>query len=234
MAVSQNGWPAQTAAPTHKLSRITGRVLAGDVAKLFEYLVDQFHYRVEPIDLASSWGWAYRPIRGTTNTVSNHASGTAIDLNAPKHPLGKGGTFTPSQVAAIRKILSELGGVIRWGGDYARKDEMHFEINVSPQSGRVAVAATKLGIPHPESQAANSLGVINAQALPTLTFKSKGQAVGALQTKLKQLGYYPGKIDQDFGKQTESAVRAFQRANKLKDDGIVGAKTWGLLNQGAM
>src|SRR5690606_27057234 len=75
------------------------------------------------------WGYAERPIRGSS-VISNHASGTAIDLNATKHPLGASGTFTSTQVTRIREILAVTRNHVRWGGDYTgRKDEMHFEIN---------------------------------------------------------------------------------------------------------
>jgi hypothetical protein len=63
--------------------------------------------------------------------VSNHGSGTAIDINWDDHPLSAVHTFTSDQEAAIRKKAGELG--LRWGGDYrSRKDEMHFEIANGP------------------------------------------------------------------------------------------------------
>lgn len=58
---------------------------------------------------------------------------------------------------------------------------------------------------------------------------SKGADVSTLQRKLVSLGYTL-KIDGDFGQGTEDAVRAMQRSFKLKDDGIVGDKTWAFLN----
>jgi len=144
MATSQNGWTVHTSsARLVPLRWATGRVVAGDVHDIFDYLCERFDAEVEPIIRAHSWGWAYRAIRGQTSGYSNHASGTAIDLNAPAHPLGRRGTFTAAQVAAIRRILADLGGVVRWGGDYVnRADEMHFEINAS--AAQVAAVARRL------------------------------------------------------------------------------------------
>ncbi len=64
---------------------------------------------------------------------------------------------------------------------------------------------------------------------------SKGQEVSKIQARLKELGYYLGPIDADFGGGTETAVKAFQRANRLVVDGKVGPNTWAsLFDGGAM
>ncbi len=52
-----------------------------------------------------------------------------------------------------------------------------------------------------------------------------GANVKTLQQKLKNWGYYKGKVDGIFGSQTKSAVIYFQKKNGLTPDGIVGAKT---------
>ena len=64
---------------------------------------------------------------------------------------------------------------------------------------------------------------------------SRGAAVKTLQTALKNQGYYSGKIDGIYGKGTEKAVKAFQRKNGLKADGIAGPQTQAKLyaNSGA-
>lgn len=56
------------------------------------------------------------------------------------------------------------------------------------------------------------------------------EAVRSVQRRLKDLGYYKGSADGDFGPATEEAVKAFQRANGLKADGKVGPKTLEKMN----
>ncbi len=52
-----------------------------------------------------------------------------------------------------------------------------------------------------------------------------------LQRALQKAGYDPGPIDGTIGRKTKKAVKAFQKDRGLKADGIVGEKTWTLLNQ---
>jgi len=61
---------------------------------------------------------------------------------------------------------------------------------------------------------------------PQLKRGASGAAVTRLQEALKRAGYDPGGVDGDFGPTTDSAVRAFQKANSLAVDGIVGPDTW--------
>jgi peptidoglycan hydrolase-like protein with peptidoglycan-binding domain len=56
-----------------------------------------------------------------------------------------------------------------------------------------------------------------------------GSDVLAVQTKLQELGYFKGSLGGNFGPITQAAVIAFQKANKLEVDGIVGIKTWNAL-----
>jgi len=63
-------------------------------------------------------------------------------------------------------------------------------------------------------------------AEPTLKKGAKGQAVKDLQEALEALGLKPGAVDGVFGRQTEDAVKAFQKLKGLEVDGIAGAITW--------
>lgn len=59
---------------------------------------------------------------------------------------------------------------------------------------------------------------------------SKGESVKKMQQRLKTLGYYSGTVDGDFGENTENAVKAFQKANGLTADGVVGTQTLNKIN----
>jgi len=56
-----------------------------------------------------------------------------------------------------------------------------------------------------------------------------GKEVKRIQRQLQKLDYYQGAIDGIYGGGTESAVKAFQRANELTVDGLVGPNTWKVL-----
>lgn len=150
--ITQNCWPAITEGTDPRLEAsewVTGRLLAGDVRTVLEHVAARFDAEVEPVDVDSSWAWAYRAVRGEDGGLSNHASGTSIDLNATEHPLGVTDTFTDDQVAGIRAVLDEVAPVVAWGGDFAgRVDEMHFEI-VGDAAAVAEVAARLRGEPVP-------------------------------------------------------------------------------------
>lgn len=62
--------------------------------------------------------------------------------------------------------------------------------------------------------------------MPTLRRGSQGDEVADLQTILNARYGADLEVDGNFGKATETAVKAFQKANGLTADGVVGAKTW--------
>lgn len=144
MASSQNGWPVATRdqqdrAPLIRDVTVPNGVLAGDVAIVFRWLAAEYDRRVERLQKGECWGWFVKSIEGSS-TISNHASGTAVDFNAPGNPMGQGTTkrsMTAAQIDTCHALERESGGVLRWGGDFSRNDPMHWEINAD----RAAVAA---------------------------------------------------------------------------------------------
>lgn len=71
-------------------------------------------------------------------------------------------------------------------------------------------------------------------ALTMLKKGARGIEVRSMQALLRVLGYGLGSygVDGDFGKDTESAVKQFQKAKGIEVDGVVGKDTWTKLIKG--
>lgn len=83
------------------------------------------------IHLVRNWSGSYcaRFIRGSRHVLSNHAYGTAFDINYPWNRLGQPGA-RKGEVGSVRELvdLANASGFY-WGGHYTRrKDPMHFEV----------------------------------------------------------------------------------------------------------
>jgi hypothetical protein len=149
--LSSNGWPAsqdraEIGIKSYTVPGTKTKLACAELAApLLIGFCAEFHKLIEPIDEGAldDWGYCFRMVRGTTAKLSNHSSGTAIDLNAPKDALGKVGTFPAEKVPMIRALSAKYG--LKWGGDYVnRKDEMHWEINLAP--AKAAALIIKLGL----------------------------------------------------------------------------------------
>jgi len=64
------------------------------------------------------------------------------------------------------------------------------------------------------------------EAIPEAKSRPNNKQV---QIALRNAGFEPGALDGKMGRQTRDAIKAFQRANNLKEDGKVGKKTWAVL-----
>ena len=68
-----------------------------------------------------------------------------------------------------------------------------------------------------------------ATKVATLKYGSSGSAVQDLQQRLKDLGYYTGEVDGQFGGGTRTALKLFQQQHGLTSDGVLGSKTAAVL-----
>lgn len=160
MATSQNGWYVlESNRTTGSLPRLRKWVIPGTNRHLYlrdgsaGFLLVHFalwwHRWVSRLDggVWDEWGWAVRPIRGQTSGYSNHASGTAADLDATQYPRGVPilRVMKPVTITAIRVRLRLYGGVLGWGGNYtSTPDGMHVEINSGVTIARAEAVAKRL------------------------------------------------------------------------------------------
>lgn len=225
MATSQNGRKVFTEAPGGRLKWITGRVDPA-LVDLFDYYCERYNKEVEKINPDHSWGWANREIRGGGD-ISNHASGSAVDLNAPKHPLGVRGTFSSHQEKALKKILDDIDGILRHGHFYkGRIDSMHAELRNGASNSDVRKAMAKIKRGEGDSGGGSGSGGSHADGM--LNRGDRGTAVQDLQKFMNRVFPAYSKLVTDgvFGPKTEAVVKEFQkRVGGLVVDGIVGPKT---------
>ncbi|MGF1668267.1 MAG: M15 family metallopeptidase, partial [Acidimicrobiia bacterium] len=84
----------------------------------------------------SSWAYNCRNIAGTDNH-SLHSFGIAIDIDPTVNPYTTGdpysGKIKASHVAAALAVKNMRGrSVWSWGGNWTKRDRMHFQIDVGP------------------------------------------------------------------------------------------------------
>jgi hypothetical protein len=115
----ERGWSA------YKTGRVlVHRAIASDLQALFRAwkeagLLD----RIVSID----GFWNPRLVRGSTTTLSNHALGTAFDVNAASNPLGSGGAGAGEKGSTVELEEVAWKHGFTTGRGWSRPDPMHFE-----------------------------------------------------------------------------------------------------------
>lgn len=144
--LSENGWPMIDAKDTVSVQVIPAAkkvpLRKGDVATILNAFIILYHREVEPIT-SQVWGWS----DDNDVATSNHMSGTAIDINAPKYPWGLR-VMPADRIKKVRALLKKFEGVIFWGGEWSRPDEMHYQIGLPPSNPKVKEFAAKLNRGH--------------------------------------------------------------------------------------
>ena len=137
MTQSLNGWPV----PPKELKKfkVPGAnrniTLDKDAGRPLIALVADYHKNVRAIDQGPTdeGGYADRDARSAPGKKSNHASGTAVDINwSEEGAMGSNwGKKFFSDVTNAAKVLilkKRYGAILQWGGDWKAKDYMHWEI----------------------------------------------------------------------------------------------------------
>jgi peptidoglycan hydrolase-like protein with peptidoglycan-binding domain len=68
------------------------------------------------------------------------------------------------------------------------------------------------------------------QSEPVLRVGSSGLPVRRLQSRMSAVGFDTGGVDGRFSPKTEQAVKQLQQQSSLSVDGVVGPKTWAIVD----
>ena len=209
------------------------------------------------VTLPTGWSWVDGTLK--MNTIgdqtfkanyagdTNHQAGTNVDVTVKVVRRSSGGGGGSSYYAPV---VPDMPMVYRGCTGDAVKT-LQEKLNAKGfNSGNVdGIFGAKTYAAVTAFQKANSLGVdgivgkltwaklydatpVNVTPVttqPMLRTGSRGDAVRKLQELLNAKGYTCGSVDGIFGSKTYAAVLAFQKANGLAADGIVGSLTWAKL-----
>lgn len=159
--------------------------------------------------------------------TSNHGWGVAADLSdTPSVPLSD----------KTKRWLAAHGPSFGYWNT-VKSEAWHWSYCLGDQVPRAVLdAEAGLGIKPPPKIDWSDVAKVDKE-LAKITYpgvlkkNSVGVAVRAVQWKLDAAGHELS-VDGDFGAKTAAAVKAFQAANDLEADGIVGQVTWGALGLG--
>lgn len=218
---SYNGWPGSSdpaaigVVPFGDAQDLPfpGGVKGGDVWAVLGYVAVALHTRVEACVAGWDWGYTWKANQNNPSQLSCHASGTAIDWNAPLHSNGSSGTFSDAQRGEIYRILDEVRGAVSWLEGY---DEMHFEICVD--AATLADVAAEL----PDNEGADDVTDDDVQRIADAVLDSlrsekvvsynKVDAGSGKETQTK------GSVTEALGSAATYAGRAAYRATKLDNE----------------
>lgn len=150
-------------------------------------------------------------------------------------PDGIFGTMTHSAVMVFQRenglVVDGIFGVASWAKLYSDDVVAAGSSGIGEDDTTADEEEDTEATPPADNTADEEEGVSNggAQSMPELYLWDVADAVSTLQQMLNDKGYDAGTVDGDFGMNTYNAVKAFQRANGLVVDGIVGQATWSKL-----
>ena len=154
--------------------------------------------------------------KGNTGAAVTALQNRLIELGFLKGTAS--GTYDAATISAVRSFQKKNGISSNGTADLKTQQAIYSD-------GAVSASAT--ATPKPTKTPKPTATV----AIPEQSLRSgdSGDDVKTVQKRLKELGYYKSNIDGKMGRMTVNALKAFQKDNKLEDDGVAGKATYALL-----
>ncbi|MBR4039458.1 MAG: peptidoglycan-binding protein [Clostridia bacterium] len=152
--------------------------------------------------------------KGGTSAGSSYASGTSLKLNSQ----GSAVTQLQTDLKQLGYYYADITGNFGEKTEAAVKD---FQKDKGLYADGVAGGKTLDAI----EAAIKAAGGSSTSSTTGLKLGATGEKVRQLQQDLTALGYYYGDISGHYGSLTQAAVKKFQKAKGIGQDGIAGTST---------
>ncbi len=175
----------------------------------------------------------YIAVMASDSSASETAIAKLGDAPAPMRK-GDSGSDVKKLQRALEIVGSYDGSIDGTFGDLTeeavkafQKDNRLTADGVAGEDTIKALFGQEAAKPPEEEKGMNGIESLNdiGDTPATSEIGDSGSKVKKLQQALKLKGYYNGPVDGDFGEATETAVKSFQKAKGMSQDGVAGKTT---------
>lgn len=233
MTYSYNGWSASPSPSAIGIRTFTVPgtrrtvPLRDSAGAVLVYMAGWWDDNIEDIEqgIMDEWGYAYRYTRGA-RSLSCHASGTAMDINATHYPRGTARMTLVKKTKVrylVRKVNNAAGKrLVNWGGEWSGSscDQMHIELAAGTNAMDVRRAMIKLTVV-PIIDVSRTVHAFKSDS--KVGRASAPKSLARIQSRLVALGWITSPYITGYaGHVTRTALMGWQKKHGYVPDGVPG------------
>ena len=211
--------------------RVTGQIpdFSGALSRAEGEDVGQYDITLGTLALIDHFSSGFKASNYTLKMVSPAVKFEITKADAPAAPTGlKGYKDSALSTVTLPTGWSWVDGTLKMNTIGDQTFKANYAGDTNHQAGTNVDVTVKV-VRRSSSGGGGSYYAPVAPDMPMVYRGCTGDAVKTLQEKLNAKGFHSGNVDGIFGAKTYAAVTAFQKANSLGVDGIVGKLTWAKL-----
>ena len=211
--------------------RVTGQIpdFSGALSRAEGEDVGQYDITLGTLALIDHLSSGFKASNYTLKMVSPAVKFEITKADAPAAPTGlKGYKDSALSTVTLPTGWSWVDGTLKMNTIGDQTFKANYAGDTNHQAGTNVDVTVKV-VRRSSSGGGGSYYAPVAPDMPMVYWGCTGDAVKTLQEKLNAKGFHSGNVDGIFGAKTYAAVTAFQKANSLGVDGIVGKLTWAKL-----